>query len=272
VDSEPATIAVNIWWEGVRSVVDDNGALSQRSDSTTHLHVAAATPASTPGNCTGNDDFGTLPLCYLGRLCLARQVEQMKKQLLRRAALQDRELLRSCNCTCEPLWPVATSEPLSSSVGSYGQPKQQATTPDRQQRTATQEKQVEVALHWLLACDGTTQCTESVGSECSEDRRQKVLAFIRCCPVRLQMAVLLQLASDHPKEWQLIFRWVCADPMTAYALTSAWESQNENDSGSIAVNATTTDSTEMTQSVDGSNVAMVEFFSPHWLMSRSYRE
>eukprot|EP01043_Picozoa_sp_COSAG02_P091374 COSAG02_NODE_28105_length_596_cov_0.935614_1_plen_71_part_10 len=71
MDSEPATIAVNIWWEGVRSVVDDTGALSQRSESTTPPHVGAATPASTIGNCVVNSDTDALPLCYLGRLCLA---------------------------------------------------------------------------------------------------------------------------------------------------------------------------------------------------------
>lgn len=247
VDSEPATIAVNIWWEGVRSVVDNTGALSQRSRPTKPSHVAVVAPAPIAGICTNHsDNHDVLPLCYLGRLCLARQVEQMKKLLMRRAAHHDRELLRDCNCTFDTVRPVAASECPPGSVDKLA---------------TAEDTQVDAALHWLLARDGVTECAEFAGSEHSEGRRQEVLAFMRRCPVRLQMSVLPQLARDHPRQWQLIFGWVSADPITAYALTSAWESENEKDSGSAAADTTAVDSTEIARTVDGSNMAMVDFFS-----------
>ena len=72
VDSTPVTIAVNIWWEGLRATAVD---------------TATAIADGNGGGVESGDEAADsdMPGCYLGRLCLSRQVDCMKEIMLKKA-------------------------------------------------------------------------------------------------------------------------------------------------------------------------------------------
>ena len=103
VESSPATIAVNIWWEGLRAAVVDN-------------------------ECEGVAGVGV----YLGRLCLQRQVQSTKERWLREAAAAEdaaswpqesdaaAEWLRASTTTTEQALAFLRAAPLPLQVGAVG--------------------------------------------------------------------------------------------------------------------------------------------------------
>lgn len=74
VDSTPATIAVNIWWEGLRATALDN----------TNAATAGGGGGASASE-SGDQSGAAMPGCYLGRLCLSRQVDCMKEIMLKKA-------------------------------------------------------------------------------------------------------------------------------------------------------------------------------------------
>lgn len=288
VQSEPATVAVNIWWEGTRATAVD-------IESTSNI-----------------------PLCYLGRLCMARQVERMQELLLQAAAPNDYALLRaafhgSCGggvittraaisadrssrggdsrssktvaVTSEVVdhdsaasqqrswpnlavslsrWSQQVPRPLAAASQTHAQEKSDVSCDDTEGTMVGASAAAKEALIWLQTPLANAHADGERSGGAGLCRRE-CLAFLRRAPMSLQLLVLPSLASLDPARWRTIFHWASHDPMTAYALTTAWEAENQRPDQSQSRESE--DGSENASSMnkamrtgDGSNLVMVDFY------------